>query len=521
MYYFDSDVQIGKFGRKHTQIPWSKEQILEIMDQVGISAALVHSGTAIVDSAKYGNEELYQMIKDEPRLYGCYTVIPNMVDEFYEPAEMIADMRAKDMVAARIFPASYCFSTAEAYFGGYLSALEEAGFPLLVYTEEITEDALEEILLNHPKLNVIWQHRSWSAERKTLPMVKRFPNLYVDMANNQASCAIEYYPSNQVVFGSHLPFASAGAARSYVDYARLTREEKEAIAGGTLARLCGITPGKEYPVCGDEIALQASRGEPLSALVFDSHTHIMEPGGNVGGRFMMYHGDKKQVEEVFRLMGVDAYVVAPWHGIWTDTDAGNDTMLDIVQEGGDIRAYGYVMMNPTYGDNVAEKADYYHNQLRIPGLKMFYNRSGIRYNDPIYDPWWEIANKNKLFALLDYGGYPSYLADVADIAERYPDVSLFLDHTGRSFEAAQGDIPLAKKYPNVYLQITYTSVPQGMMEYFCKEGVADRVMYGTDVPMRDARPQMGWVAYANISVEDKKLILGGNMQRVLERCFTD
>ncbi|HBN83163.1 MAG TPA: hypothetical protein DDZ89_04910, partial [Clostridiales bacterium] len=79
----------------------------------------------------------------------------------------------------------------------------------------------------------------------------------------------------------------------------------------------------------------------------------------------------------------------------------------------------------------------------------------------------------------------------------------------------------AKKYPNIYLQITYTTVTQGVMEYFVKEGLADKVLYGTDAPMRDPRPQLGWVVYADIPTEDKKKILGGNMKKILERCFRD
>jgi predicted TIM-barrel fold metal-dependent hydrolase len=78
----------------------------------------------------------------------------------------------------------------------------------------------------------------------------------------------------------------------------------------------------------------------------------------------------------------------------------------------------------------------------------------------------------------------------------------------------------AKKYPNCYLQLTYTSVTLGSIEYLVKEVGADRILYGTDAPMRDPRPQLGWLVYANISEEDKRLILGTNMQKVLDRCFT-
>jgi len=35
--------------------------------------------------------------------------------------------------------------------------------------------------------------------------------------------------------------------------------------------------------------------------------------------------------------------------------------------------------------------------------------------------------------------------------------------------------------------------------------------------MRDPAPQVGWVIYANLTFEEKKKILGENMQKILKR----
>ena len=58
---------------------------------------------------------------------------------------------------------------------------------------------------------------------------------------------------------------------------------------------------------------------------------------------------------------------------------------------------------------------------------------------------------------------------------------------------------------------------QGVIEYLCAEGLSDKAMFGTDAPLQDPRPMLGWVASANISREDKEKILGGNMQKVLDK----
>ena len=39
--------------------------------------------------------------------------------------------------------------------------------------------------------------------------------------------------------------------------------------------------------------------------------------------------------------------------------------------------------------------------------------------------------------------------------------------------------------------------------------------------MRDPAPQLAWIAYADISIEDKKKIMGGNMMKLLERIERD
>ncbi len=46
------------------------------------------------------------------------------------------------------------------------------------------------------------------------------------------------------------------------------------------------------------------------------------------------------------------------------------------------------------------------------------------------------------------------------------------------------------------------------------EAGADRVLFGTDLPFLDPRPQLGRVAFAKISDDEKRLILGLNASRI-------
>ncbi|MBM4086006.1 MAG: hypothetical protein FJ272_14565 [Planctomycetes bacterium] len=48
-----------------------------------------------------------------------------------------------------------------------------------------------------------------------------------------------------------------------------------------------------------------------------------------------------------------------------------------------------------------------------------------------------------------------------------------------------------------------------------KEAGADKVIFGSDFPMRDPHPQLAWVVYAKLSFEDKRKILGENFKAIL------
>jgi len=520
--YFDSNVCVGKRGLKNRREIWKSSDIIASMNRVGIAGALVYAGWSKDYAPDYGNKRLVQEIAESGgRFYGCYTIAPGHTGSFPMPEEAVRDLREKGMVAARMFPASHHFSTSEAVMGGYYIALENAGIPLFVDFAEIGWAALETLLEKHPRLNVVLHCASWPDFHNVAAYMVAYKNLYIDLSSMQTSFGVEVLVdkvgADRIVFGSALPKMSPGAARAFIDYADISDEEKQLIAGANLARLCNVPMPQAIEVENDFIAKEASEGKPISVYAFDSHAHFLEDGGHVGGGLPMLRGDLDNMLALGEKMGVDDHCVAPWLGIWTDSEAGNEVALDMMRR--DKRVYPFVLIDPNYVSDIEGEAYKYHVKHKMPAMKMFYNRMGVRYNDPIFDPWWKIAEENHLFGLMDCGGYPGYLADMEDIAKKYPNVSIFLDHAGGSFPKAEEYAVLAKKYDNVYLQLTYTSVPEGMVEYLCAEGLADKTLYGTDAPMRDPRPQLGWVVYANVSVEDKKKILGGNMRKIADRCF--
>ena len=121
---------------------------------------------------------------------------------------------------------------------------------------------------------------------------------------------------------------------------------------------------------------------------------------------------------------------------------------------------------------LAEDIRLCHDVYRFPGLKPYNPRVGLPYNSPLYDPWYEKGNEIGGFVKLHQTAVGDrFLDEVADIAGRYPNMNYLLAHSGWTWEVARSRVALARERPNVYLDLTFTSVLHGVVEYFVDEGL--------------------------------------------------
>ncbi|MCY3761310.1 MAG: amidohydrolase family protein, partial [Gemmatimonadetes bacterium] len=76
-------------------------------------------------------------------------------------------------------------------------------------------------------------------------------------------------------------------------------------------------------------------------------------------------------------------------------------------------------------------------------------------------------------------------------------------------------IAAARANANYYLETCSTFRQPGVVERLVAEAGADRVIFGSDTPLMDPRPQLGKIVTADIDAAAKRLILGGNARRLL------
>lgn len=114
-------------------------------------------------------------------------------------------------------------------------------------------------------------------------------------------------------------------------------------------------------------------------------------------------------------------------------------------------------------------------------------------------------------------GHTGGVAGIGRLAERFPEVSWLIPHSGGSYAFAEQVAACIQEHPNVYAEITLTPVANRVIEYLVEATDEDHVLFGTDSPMRDPRQQLGWVLWSDLPLETRKKILGLNFQRILDR----
>jgi len=355
-------------------------------------------------------------------------------------------------------------------------------------------------------------------------------NLHIEFSAYQINRGVEKYVADfgdeRLLFGTGMTEKSPGAARAYIDYAQIPEASKRKIAGENLMRLLrGQGPTEQAPRRREEdpVVASARAGRPLSVPVLDAHAHVLHEGGQTaGGSYIMYDGDAAGMLEVNKWCGIDRIAMMSWNApVCSDAHDGNEIVWRAMQRFGG-RIVGVAVIDPTHMAREEMEAEIRLRYLEqgFVGMKP-YVQMNLSYEDEAFSPWWEFGNEHRLYALTHVADHTGGVAGIGRLAERYPEVSWLIPHSGSSWAFAVEVAECIQEHPNVYAEITYTAVTNYSLEYLVEATDEQHVIFGTDAPMRDPRQQLGWVLWADLPVDTRKKILCGNFQRILDRAASD
>ena len=531
---FDSNAHYGPGMGLYPEERWRLTELLEDLDLAGIAGALVHHTQAIEYDAMLGNRRLIEEIGPyRDRLFPCWVARPNLCGDFPEADEFMAEARQADVRAVRLEPVLHDIPLLEAVWRELREALRRENMLILISGPGCGNDfdRIHDVLTLFRGCRVLLTDVSWSRWRQVSALMLAHPELHLEFSTFQGNRALEVMSArfgiDRCLFGTGLPRKAPGAARGWTDWSLVEEDAIRDFAGGNLRRLLRGAGPAAVPRTGswhDALTAAARAGQPLPCPVWDNHCHMLHEGGSDGGKcFVMPQGGPDGMAELMDRIGIDRAAIMSWAGpLSGDPDTGNRIVARAVERFPRHFA-GVLTLRPEVQSEaeMQEAIAYYHGKLRWPGLKPF-PRQTMDFDDPGFEMWFRYADRNRLTMVFDPATPgPPGTPVVEHLATTYPNLILSLDHCGKSWPYARWAVDMCRRFPTVYAQLNYTLVTNGIIEYIVGEIGSKRVLFGTDAPMRDPRPQAAWLAFTRLTEAEKRDIFGGNFQRILRRAFSN
>ena len=252
---------------------------------------------------------------------------------------------------------------------------------------------------------------------------------------------------------------------------------------------------------------KARLGLPLDdVLVLDIHCHM----GPTIGVFSCDPTPRGVVATMDRY-GIRKAVISHLSGLGADYVKGNDWVMDAIREYPD-RYIGYCVINPHYPDEACAELErcFAHDAMR--GIKLHASFHKCLLSDKGYRPVFEFAARRKLF-ILAHTWTGEEVETFGRLAGEYPSVPMIMGHCGGP--NMRRAVELIACHDNLYGDIVLSAATEGNVEWLVSKVGAKKILFGSDMPFFCASHLLARVAMAHITEDEKKDILGRNMQRIL------
>lgn len=527
--FFDCNATFGQYPRKPALARWTLGHLLEDMDLAGIAGALVYNRQALHYDPMLGNRRLIEQIAPHRgRLFPCWVAMPSVVGEFPDAEPFVAELKQHDVRAVRFDLDQHRVPLKASLWRPLIDALRAANVLCVVSVNpyEANFDAYDRLFDLLAGLPTLMVNHGWGQWRQVAAMMNAHPHVHMEFSHFQANRAVEVFSQSfgteRCLFGTGLPDKAPGAARGFVDYGLFDDDTADMIAAGNLTRLLrghGPTSPPARTQWDDAITDAVRARKSVPCVVLDAHCHIGDDAGTtLGGGVIAIDGGADGMIELTRRAGIDKTAIMSWAGpLSMDTKLGNETVARAVERyPGEF--IGLSTINPDYDspDDIRSIIAEYHIKRGFPGLKTFPACQSIKYDAPELHEWLQYGNDHKLYMVFDPSGEHD-TARLEHLTRKYPDLSIHIDHCGQSWPYAIWAAEMCNRFPNVVAQLNYTLVTNGTIEYLVQHIGADRVLFGTDAPMRDPRPQVTWLVFTRLSEADKRMVFGGAFAKVLRR----
>lgn len=245
-------------------------------------------------------------------------------------------------------------------------------------------------------------------------------------------------------------------------------------------------------------------------LIFDAHTHL--------GPWFNFWIPDSDIDSMFRVLdrlGVDAIACSADMAIGPDYIRGNDEVA-AAQENYPGRIIMFVTINPRAP---RAEVDAELRRWEAAGKRAYKIHCGTHQtpeDDEGYQPVWDLADKQGAPVLVHtQGGHgKTGIELLVEIAGTRPNLKIIIAHSASSLDVIEQTCDAAEKRENIFLDLTGSPMVYGAIETMVERVGAERVLFGTDTPFIDPRPQVGRIAYSRLTDDQKRRIFGLNAKKL-------
>ncbi len=247
-------------------------------------------------------------------------------------------------------------------------------------------------------------------------------------------------------------------------------------------------------------------------MVIDFHTHYN--GGNY------FFKSAPSVTSTFLaemdLNHIEKSLLLPLDGFFSDCREDNELVASVVDEHPD-RFAGLGTVNPRRTDEAISELKRCILETNPIGMKFHPWLQAFSPLEECFLPVAEEANALKTMFFF-HDGTPPYSEpfQIAELARRYPDLTVVMGHTGLN-DFWRESMLAAQRYDNVWL--CFCGTPFWGMKEVTRQMNGERIVWGSDYPgatRRDVQERIQQVEHLPFSDEVKDKILFSNAQQLLD-----
>jgi predicted TIM-barrel fold metal-dependent hydrolase len=223
--------------------------MVEVMDRIGMQAAILSSNPAISSNPRYGNRVTQDAVRQCPgRLYGYVVANPYYAEEM--EAELNHHLDQPGFVGIKLHPELHDnYPLRAPRYEPMWAVATERKTPVLFHTY-FGGDTLEDlhwIADKYPDVPILVGHMLQDKNMEAMvELANSFENIYVDLTVPEIYGSVEFFVAalddiGKIIFGTDFPWGNCHFRVGAVIYARISQEEKRKILGQNAAKLFGIS----------------------------------------------------------------------------------------------------------------------------------------------------------------------------------------------------------------------------------------------------------------------------------------